>query len=128
MVNPNRIEEYRFNTTELVADASKFIDVFTTQPLNGYLLAVQLLGNNFATAGSLYLNVSGTEEVIWNLNGASVSGTYYPRGQARLTDGTLTSGTNLHLDRIALNSVLHLTGSNLTASKSGLGINIVYAK
>ncbi len=134
MVNPNRIEEYNFTVGSLIAGAAtvnttETIDAYTSYPINGFLLAVQLLENNFASSGSLYLNVSGTEETLWNLNGADVSGTFYPRAQVRFTDGVLASGTGYtEVDRIALNSVLHLAGSDLTASKSGLGINIVYSK
>ena len=81
------------------------------------------------TSVPITLTISGTEETIWSLAGTGGSDTYMPRGQLRFTHGGLVSGTGYtHVGLIPLNSKLHLTGSNLDAGASGLGLNIAYSK
>ena len=135
MVRPNRIKEYNFTTADITAPASGEFDAYTTYPLNGDLRGIAIYSNNFTATGSLFLNASGIESTAWSMVsgtirgiGVGASGLTLPLAEVVRTNSTIISGTSIANEYgfIPMNSVMHLVGSNVGASKSGLGIAIVY--
>ena len=135
MVRPNRVKEFNFSVGSVTADAGGELDAYSEYPLNGHLKGVVVYGNNFAATGSFFLNVSGVEATAWSMVsgtargvGVDASGLYLVQGAVQSTESVRLSGTNFSsiYTEIPLNSVMHLVGSNVGASKSGLGIGVVY--
>jgi len=133
MVRDTRIKEYNFG--QIDAPAGGEFDEYTSYPLNGMLKGVNIYSNNFDGGGSLFLTSSGVESVSWSMVsgtargiGINASGLTLPLAQMSRTNATYISGTSIANEyrEIPMNSVMHLVGSNVGASKSGLGIAIVY--
>jgi hypothetical protein len=133
---PNRVKTCRFTVGSLTADANEQIDSYSQAPLNGLLYGVHVGANTFnSSTGSLFLNVSGPELTVWSMvsgttrgTGVGTSGVTYPRATTVTTDSVPLSGGNGYVEfaEMPLNSVLHLVGSKLGASASGLELNVVY--
>jgi hypothetical protein len=125
MVRENRIKEYRFTTTEITASAGEIISAVSNHVLNGTVQKVEILANNYTTNGSIYLFVSGTNELIWSRNGtATTSGAFYPH--VFTVDQTNVTGSPYVITQRVINSPVYVGGSGLGAGTSGLGINIIY--
>ena len=137
MVRDNRVKRYSFQGAELLAStgtASGIIDIFSSHDLNGELRVVQVLGNNYNATGSVFLMISGTNEIIWQL----ISGTatemisstsaYLPMASARTTQNTNLSGAGGAgvWTSFPIFGPLRLVGSGLGSGKSGTQINIGY--
>ena len=131
MVRPNRIKEYNFSYADVTGTT---VSAYTSYPLNGMLKGVVIYNNNFTATGSLFLRVSGVEQTAWSMIsgtargiGIGASGLTMPLGMPFRTNSTIVSGTstaNEHVE-IPMNSVMHLVGTAVGASKSG-AIAIVY--
>lgn len=133
MVRENRIKTYKFQGTDLNASAASVLSAFTDHPLNGLLQSIQVESNNFAAAGSLYLSISGTGEIMWTLASGTLtgmtsqSGNYLVRGAPREEDNTvwdLGAGIGVPVE-YPINGNLRIHGG-VGVSKSGLGISINY--
>lgn len=133
MVRDHRIENYDFKsgTGQLVGDVFR---QDTWRQVNGILMAVKTKENNYGATGSLFLVESGTNNVIWSLTSGtstgntSQSGLYYPVTPAVNPINATMSGTNsagVYVD-IPLFGAYAMIGSGVGASKSGLGVEIIY--
>ena len=128
MVRDHRIETYDFKSGITGANFS----VDSWRSINGTLAGVQVLGNNYAATGSLLLVNKTTGLTAWNLVSGTVtsnvatSGTYYPLAYAVNQVNTTLSGTAPVIAEIPLFGEYTLVGSGLGASKSGLGITLIY--
>ena len=133
------VQTYTFEAADLIASATAggSLDAFSSYPLNGMLKAVYLGESNYTgTAGSLFLNTSGTEITMWSMvsgtvrgYGVATSGATFPRGTTVYTWASPISGASQDtvLAEIPLADVyLHLVGSALGTSKSGTSIGVVY--
>lgn len=130
MVRSTRIKEYNFGYSDLVGTT---ISAYTAYPLNGVLKGVVIHANNFDGAGSLFLRASGIESTAWSMIsgtargiGINASGLTLPLAIPVRTNSTYISGTNTaqHVE-IPMNSVMHVVGTAVGASKSG-AMTIVY--
>jgi hypothetical protein len=98
------------------------------------LHAIQMQENNFTATGSLFLSVSGTGEIAWSMisgtatSNVAATGVYLPMGHARTTQNETLSGTagNGVWEHFPMMGNMRIIGSGLGASKSGLGLTIVY--
>ncbi len=131
MVRENRIKEYRFPVSELLADGAGAIDIHTNYPLNGLLQAVQWIGGNHTATGSIAITASGTSETIWNitsgLNNISETFTKFPRASCVTTNNSsLGSNVGDTYAEIPLKYVLRVVGTGLGSITSGVGLNIGY--
>ena len=130
----NTVKQYSFPIGSITGGAAHF-DVYTDIALNGKLQSIEWVAGNTAATGSLqvfksggatlsiYSIISGTAN--WHL--LSISFEAYPKNTTVSTTDTLLSGTGapVYTD-VTLNSVLRVVGSSVGASKSGLGLNILY--
>jgi hypothetical protein len=129
MVRDHRIETYDFQPGSVVGAS---FNAYTWRQVNGILLGVQLKENNYAATGSLALTVSGLEYPLWSLisgtatGNTAQSGVFYPVAYPVNQINVSLSGTAPIVTEIPLFGNLHLNGAGLGASKSGLGITLVY--
>jgi len=130
MVRSTRIKEYNFSYSDVTGDT---VSTYTSYPLNGMLKGVTIYNNNFTATGSLFLRASGIESTAWSMIsgtargiGIGASGLTLPLAIPVRTNSTNISGTATaqHVE-IPMNSVMHLVGTSVGASKSG-AIAIVY--
>jgi hypothetical protein len=84
-----RIEQYSFGALSLASGTSK---TYSNYSLNGEILKVEWTSN---TAGSLFLTVSGTEELIMSRIAPSGAGYQrsYPRTHGQITTGSIAGAT-----------------------------------
>ena len=131
MVRDTRIKEYNFGYDKVTGTT---LSAYTDYPLNGRLIGVHSYSNNFTATGSLFLTVSGTESTAWSMVSGTVrgigigaSGLTMPLGVNVRTNSSSISGTSTanSFAEIPMNSVMHLVGTAIGASKSG-AIAIVY--
>ena len=126
MVRDHRIQNEDFEVGSLIG--ANF-DAYTGKSsLNGILVAVKVRDNNYA-AGSLFLVESGTNLPIWsNITTANASGIFNIIAIPRDQNNAIISGTAIGMgeSEIPLFGNYRLIGSGLGASKSGLGISLVY--
>ena len=111
MVKCVRIEQYAFGSLSLTSGTTKN---FTDQSLNGEILKVVWKSN---TTGSIFLSVSGTEELIFSRiapSGASYQFTY-PRTFGQVTTGSIAGAT---MFRNPINGPLVLTASGVPSGAS----------
>lgn len=135
-MRPNRVKTYKFESTELIANDCGSMDSYSTNPINGLLYGVHVGNNDWADdTGSLFLNISGPELTIWSMVsgtergiGVNASGVTYPRATTVTTESIALSGTGGYNEFafMPLNSVLHLVGSKLGDTKSGVELNVIY--
>ena len=133
VTSQDRVKQYSFSIGSLTSAAAHF-DVYTNTALNGQLQAIEWMSGNNAATGSLFIYRSGGAATqIWGL----ISGTaghmlgesfvVFPRASTvSTTDYSLSGTTSSWYSDIPLNSVLRVVGSSIGASKSGLGLNLVY--
>jgi len=124
MVRDSRIKTYLFtNAGSLTSDAKGNLDTYSKHPLNGELLAVGVGTNDWTATGSIVTLVSGGyASVLGAVRGTTVGDTVTVKVPV-LNTGAASTLTELHP---AMNDVLHIVGSGLGNSKSGLSIRIVY--
>ena len=130
MVRDHRIETYMFPAGSLVGAN---LSIPTWRSINGLLLGVNIQESNFAATGSLFLKNNLTGQIEWSMqSGTSTgnvaqSGTYYPVVSSSSQNNVLLSGTNYYAySELPLYGEYTLIGSGLGASKSGLGITLIY--
>jgi hypothetical protein len=129
MVRDHRIETFDFLSGGLTG--ANF-DNSSWRSLNGLLIGVQVKENNWAATGSLFVTISGLGYPVWsmisgtNTGNVSASGTYYPVAYANNQTNLSLSGTAPTISEIPLFGNIRLVGSGLGASKSGLGVTLVY--
>jgi hypothetical protein len=116
-----RIEQYPFGTLSLASGTSK---TYTNYSLNGEILKVEWKSN---TAGSLFLTVSGTEELL--LSRIAPSGTAYqisyPRFHGQLTTGSI-AGATMFCNPVNGPLVLGVSGAASGATLTTLDLSVYY--
>lgn len=134
MVRDIRIKEYRFPIADITSSSAGLFDAYTSHPINGKILSIQRDVSNYTATGSLTLLASGTAQNIWRMISGTIVGAVtleqvsYPRAFANYEINTVISGTTAHTEvvEIPVSTVLHLVGSGLGDSKSGISITIQY--
>jgi hypothetical protein len=125
MVRANRIKEYRFSIGSLTADSNGRMDVYSDHTINGTIQKVEFLGGNYTATGSIFVYASGTNEQIWYYSGAcATAATVYPFVYPT-NNANITGSPQVGAKRV-ITQPLRIVGSGLTASKSGLGLNVYY--
>jgi hypothetical protein len=126
MVRDHRIETFDFKSGLVGANFSNT----SWRSINGILHGVNVKDNNFAATGSLLLISEGTGLPVWSLisgtatGNVASSGVYYPVAYAvNQVNATLSGTTTVD---IPLFGEYTLVGSGLGASKSGLGVTLIY--
>ena len=122
----NRVERISFSPTELTSSSGGIINVFSDSSINGTIRKVELVAGNHTNTGSLFPNISGgASELIWSKVGG-VSGTSVDYPHVYTSDNVRVTGSpSLGISRIAMDT-LHVIGSGMGNTKSGLGLNIYY--
>lgn len=127
MTRPNRVKNFRFGANELIANAAGLFDSFSAPfVVNGAIQKIDFTTGNYGANGSLFILVSGTEELIWKRNGTANTnaiGVYpfvYPVNNAN------TTGSPQAFTQRTINGVIHIVGSGLGNTKSGVGLDITY--
>jgi len=116
-----RIEQYPFGALSLASGTSR---TFTNYSLNGEILKVEWTSN---TAGSLFLTVSGTEELILSRIAPSGAGyqVSYPRTFGQLSTGSI-AGASMFGTPINGPLVLGVSGAASGASLTTLNLSVYY--
>ena len=110
------------------------MNVYSSHDINGEMRLIQILPNTYESTGSLFLMISGTNEIIWQcISGTATSmissaDVYLPMASARTTQNTNLSGTagNGIWTSFPLFGTIRLVGSGLGNGTSGTQINIGY--
>lgn len=125
------IKEYRFPAGSVQADSAGTLSTFAEQSINGKVLSVQDLGNNYTATGSILLFESGLANSGTGLGllltrlraGSMVNSITYPQTFITLPDATVSTSL---AEQPNVAAPVRLVGSGLGASTSGLGIVIRY--
>jgi len=128
-----RIEEYRAPVASLVTTAG-LMDFYTDRVINGKIQLIDWRAGNHTGTGSMWVTVSGTEQVIWSLlasgtatHNVAESFTVMPRASCvSTTDASLSGTTGGEYAEIPVNSIIHFIGSGFGTGKSGLGLTLIY--
>jgi len=128
-----RIEEYRAPVTSLVT-AAGLMDFYTNRSINGMVKVIDWQAGNHTATGSMWVTVSGTEQVIWSLlasgtatHNIGANFTVFPKATCVSTaDASLSGATGGEYSEIPVNSIIHFIGSGFGTGKSGLGLTLLY--
>ena len=116
MVRENRIKDYTFPAVAVTG--SNFI-TYSDNPINGEILKIDVKG--IASPGSIWIGVSGTDEIIWKKNdftsGLSEFQTY---PFTYLTTNANATGSPSAVGNMVVNKSIYTVGSAMT---SGTGVN-----
>jgi|TARA_R100000501_G_C2565729_1_gene74574 hypothetical protein len=126
MVRSNRIKEFKFTTSDLIADASGNIETYSERPLNGTIQKVIFEAGNYTATGSLYVNISGgVSEPVWQkINNVNADSVAYPTVYTE--DNEATTGSPDSFTQRVINSTVQIVASGLGSGKSGLGLTVYY--
>ena len=135
-MRPNRIKNFKFEIGSLTANSSGQFSVYSKYPLNGLIYGVHIGQSTWTSStGSLFLNASGPEIVIWSMvsgtdrgDGVGTSGVTFPRATTVRTNSVPLSGANGYAEfaLAPVNSIMHLVGSGLGNGTSGIELNVIY--
>lgn len=128
-----RIEEYRAPVDSLTT-AAGVMDFYTDRSINGMIQLIDWRAGNHAGTGSMWVTVSGTEQVIWSLlasgtvrHNVAENFTVLPRASCvSTTDASLSGTTGGEYSKVPVNSIIHFIGSGFGTGKSGLGLTLLY--
>ena len=125
MVRENRIKHYSFSISNLTANPSGTLSVYSDHPLNGVVQKIFYRDGNFAANGSLFIYASGAvQETLWSYKNAVADQTVYPVVFG--VDSTNTTGSPGAIGQLIIDTPLRIVASGVGASTSGLGLIIYY--
>jgi hypothetical protein len=125
MVRPNRLKDYTFQGAELKSNAAGLFKIYSNNPINGVIQKVEYIKNNYTANGSLYIEISGTNELIWRQEGSLDSNAFaYPFAYS--TNSNNTTGSPQIGAQFVVNNNISLVGSGVGNITSGTRISVYY--
>ena len=122
MVRENRIKNYTFPTHTFTG--SNLSAVYSSFPINGTIVRVELGAGNHVSTGSVWVKESGTNATILQYNGTAAAG-YNAYPVAHVVDvNNGGSGTGFFTN-LVVNNLIYEAGSGFIAGSS-LGPLTVY--
>ena len=127
MVRDNRIKTLTFTLGSLTSDADGNFSTYGENPINGEIVKVAYEAGDIANNGSVALQTSGAEELLWVFLDADSSQTDYLHkftvDSARAT-GSPSFGTRPAAG--GYDGVLQVWGSGCGNAKSASGLTVFY--